>query len=913
MIHLIAFHRPIYRRILIQCILLFLLTPAIESQVLKGRITDKSGQPVQYATVYIQELKHGTTSNTKGDYEIKLPAGKYMVLFQSLGYEPYITNVSISDSTLLRDIILYEQFYEIPEVKIVPSGEDPAYLIMRRAIGLAPYHLNQVSHYKAEVYLKGNLLIKRIPKLLQRSMRMSRSDESATISAGGKPDKASDIFKEGDSYLMESFNEIEFTAPNSYVQKVISFNSTFPEQGNEVSPMDYIQASFYQPVLADMAISPLSPQAFSHYNFRYLGSSLQGNYTVNKIEVTPKRKSQQLFTGTVYIIEELWCLQSVDLTNENLAGKIRVRELYIPVEENIWMPVSHQFDILLGILGIKADIGYSSSVRYLEVKPNNNLPRPAEIASGYAEKYTRPDTLITETRKKIEKILQKEEMTNRDMVRLANLMEKESETSIPDTAANKLEIKDNITRIIEKDAGKKDSTYWAEIRPVPLSEIELKSLRVSDSLKTTSGGIRETKTDTLSSGPQKNKGKFKRSFNNIVSGYTWSDTTGFRFTNGGLLDPGNLSFNTVDGFVYGIDFRISKSSKNQNTLSFYPDIKYAFSRKKIMWRVNVNYDIPGMKPARIFINTGSTSKDLNTSGGINPFLNTVSTLMFRRNYLKLYQSKYFILGFEKELTNGLKMEISASYEERLTLQNNTDFSIFRPSRAFTDNIPVNRYLEEGQNLINFADNRRHFDFGANITFTPNQKYRVFRGNKIPGGSDWPVFRLIWKHGMNLFPTFSESYRHFDVFRFEVSQEVDMSAFSEFKWRFRTGGFADSRGLPYYDFFHFNAQPLNVLLNDYSDAFMLPSIYSLSTPEMFGEIHLKYTSPYILLKFLPGLSNTLIRENLTLSLLKSRFYSNYTEIGYSLSEVFLIGEIGFYAGFNNLKYSNCGVKLILRLN
>ena len=94
---------------------------------------------------------------------------------------------------------------------------------------------------------------------------------------------------------MESYNEIEFTAPDKYVQKVISYNSTFPSEGNDISPMDFIQASFYQPVFADMAISPLSPQAFSHYNFKYLGASLQGNFVINKIQVIPKRKSQQLF------------------------------------------------------------------------------------------------------------------------------------------------------------------------------------------------------------------------------------------------------------------------------------------------------------------------------------------------------------------------------------------------------------------------------------------------------------------------------------------------------------------------------------------------------------------------------------------------------------------------------------------
>ena len=177
--------------------------------------------------------------------------------------------------------------------------------------------------------------------------------------------------KEGDSFLMESFNEIEFTAPDKYSQKVISFNSTFPEEGNEISPMDFIQASFYQPVLADMAISPLSPNAFSHYNFKYLGTSLQGNFTINKIEVIPKRKSQQLFSGTIYIIEDLWCLHSVDLTNENLIGRVRIQQLYIPVQEQIWMPVSHKFEINISIIGFKADAGYGGSVKYIEVKPNH--------------------------------------------------------------------------------------------------------------------------------------------------------------------------------------------------------------------------------------------------------------------------------------------------------------------------------------------------------------------------------------------------------------------------------------------------------------------------------------------------------------------------------------------------------------
>ena len=69
---------------------IFAATSVSHAQILKGRITSQSGDPIPYSTVYIQELKQGTTSNTKGDYEIRLPAGKYTVIYQSLGFEPVI-------------------------------------------------------------------------------------------------------------------------------------------------------------------------------------------------------------------------------------------------------------------------------------------------------------------------------------------------------------------------------------------------------------------------------------------------------------------------------------------------------------------------------------------------------------------------------------------------------------------------------------------------------------------------------------------------------------------------------------------------------------------------------------------------------------------------------------------------------
>lgn len=886
------------------------------SQILKGKITNQNGEPIQYATVYIQELKQGTTANTKGDYELRLPGGKYMVIYQSLGFEPIFADITMVDKPITKNIILPVQYYEIPEVRITASGEDPAYIIMRKVIGMAPYYLNNVNYYKAEVYLKGNLVINRIPKILQKTMKMEARNSTTSVSVGGKEQPAENMIKEGDSYLMESFNEMEFTAPDKYVQKVISFNSTFPEQGNEISPMDFIEASFYQPVIADIAISPLSPAAFSHYNFKYLGASLQGNYTINKIEVDPKRKSQQLFEGTIYIIEDLWCLHSVDLTNENLVGKVKIQQLYIPVQDDIWLPVSHKFDINIGIVGFKADAGYGSSVKYLNVKPNLALSKPKTISTDFTGKPSiigKTDTIpATKTKLQIEKLLEKDQLTNRDMVKLSKLMDKESKNSLPDSSKKSLEIKDNTTHIIEKDANKKDSAYWAQIRPIPLSEVELRSLRVSDSLKGQSV-LKQMKTDSTSVAPAKKKSKFISTTRNIFMGHTWADTSGFRFTHGGLIDVENLRFNSVDGFVYGLDFSLQKSWKKNKQLYIAPEILWAFSREEPIWRINTIYRLNTQKLDQIFLRTGVTSTDINNVAGINTFINSITSLLIKKNYLKLYESRYLTLGYMNEIVNGFRLELSANFEDRRVLTNSTNFSLLKRSTPYSDNIPVNSYLATGSNPINALRDMRHADFSAKVSYTPYQRYRMRNGRKIPAGSDWPTFTLTYQHGLNEFSELTDKIKQTDMLRFETGKKHEIGAFSEFTWRVRTGGYFDNRDLTFYDFFHVNSQPLPVLINNYEDAFMLPAYYSLSTPEFYGEAHVKYTTPYFLIKLLPGISNTLMRENLSLSYLGSRYHKNYTELGYSISEVLFLGEIGVYVGFEDLKYKSVGAKLVFKFN
>ncbi len=56
-------------------IIMLVLVPlsGINAQVLRGTVTDTRGVPLAYASVYIAELRQGTTTNRDGLYELTIP------------------------------------------------------------------------------------------------------------------------------------------------------------------------------------------------------------------------------------------------------------------------------------------------------------------------------------------------------------------------------------------------------------------------------------------------------------------------------------------------------------------------------------------------------------------------------------------------------------------------------------------------------------------------------------------------------------------------------------------------------------------------------------------------------------------------------------------------------------------------
>ena len=78
------------------------------SAQLRGVVTDMEGEPLPFATIYIEGTTQGTVTNAEGLYELELEAGEYRVVYTYVGYQDVDTLVRMSTDPLTLDIRLPE-------------------------------------------------------------------------------------------------------------------------------------------------------------------------------------------------------------------------------------------------------------------------------------------------------------------------------------------------------------------------------------------------------------------------------------------------------------------------------------------------------------------------------------------------------------------------------------------------------------------------------------------------------------------------------------------------------------------------------------------------------------------------------------------------------------------------------------
>lgn len=835
-------------------VLCCLLPMHLFAQLLTGKITDVSGEAIPNATLYIREVALGITADDNGEFQASLKKGSYTCDFSSLGYERKTLPLTIDKAETHLSVAMEKKVYALKEVIISANREDPAYAIMRKAIGMAPFYLHQIEKYESSIYVKGSVKVEKIPRLM-------------TFGSNGK--KLKNLTNK--LFLIESQNEVSFTSPNRYEQKVLAFSSTLPADIDAGQVMSVMTANIYDPN-AFGRISPLAPGAFSYYKFALEGISMEGEHMINKIRVQPKKNNPKLVSGWLYIIENSWNVQSADLSATELGVTIRFTATYNEVKPSAFLPTAYDIDMKVDAMGVKATGKYYSSVQYKTVE----LSGATQAASPKSQEQL--NTLAA-----------KEELSNREAYKMAKLMKETTEPEETKKERESLEINPgnaNIKVTVDTLAGTRDSIYWETIRKQPLKKDEIVSYQVRDSLK--------TKMETLRSKDSLQNRTPAYWIGKLVTGESFPLNKKVQFGYSGLLKA-CPQYNFVDGFWLGQQFTLHTSFTESRALTISPSLYYTTAGKSINWQIDGSYQYAPMRRGNVSLSGGQTTADYNGESGTLLAINSIASLFFGENPVKFYKKKFVALSNTVELANGLPLTTGISYEKRNALHN-------RQSYNFFGNTPSSN-LPNGQ-LMPMPDNSA-MKVKIRLAYTPQYHYWKHRGKKMYIYSDYPTFSIQYEAGIS---TGSKESASFNKLEGNISQTIKISEFDRIGYTVNGGKFLSNKRVYFPDFKHFNTNELFITGSSLDNSFCLFDNYIYSTDKQWLQAHLNYMSDYLLFKRLPFLQKYMFNEALHARTLWIPGKS-YSEFGYSVG-FSNIARIGVFVGLEKGKYDAVGFTISL---
>ena len=860
--------------ILITAFVLFFASSPIYAQTgIKGHIKDAKGKPLAYATLYIKELKTGTVANENGYFEFATHTGEYQIDFRCLGYQSVSKQITVQQTYATIDIRLNEQMIELKTVNIVASSEDPAYSIMRKAVAASYYYRMIVKSYDADIYIKGSGEIK-VPRIVYK---LAKSEGIDTV-----------------EYITnESYNHIRYEYPNKYEQHVISARDN--SNDSSVSMVNnFINASIYEPDFGG-TVSPLSPSAFSFYRFKLLNTFNDKGTEIYKISVIPRSKGSNVFSGDIYIVDKLWCVYNFNLKTHIQGFEFIINQMFAAVNDKTWVPINQQYNIKGSFFGVRVSWKYLASLSNYQLEINDSLE--FDKLTLVDEKTERDYAKALEEERKLKKLnpksltdtlsaqKQQDKFTLSDFKRTMKAYEKEAKKKVKEP-----EVVSDFSIKIDSMAFKKNSQFWDSIRPIPLTTSEKKpSFEVkNDSIKASK------KSDTASSAI------FGKTLGGIIFGKMF-----FINKRLSLYYPSpliNFNFNTVEGFNLNIPIELRYTINRDASLKIVPEIRYGFSNKafsaagSFYYYFTKNY----YKKTYIKLQGGRKIQQFNKEEGIFPFFNTITTLLGRKNYMKIYQNDVAEIEFKTFLSDNIRIKTTIGWAERSPLFNQSNFSwIKSKDRPYTPNNPYN--IEDSLTMFPV---HQAFTVAFKLDYHPIVKYRKVNGKKEPMLDLFPIISLEYNGG---FKDILGS--DVDFHRLEASIQHQIEGYRRtlgFK-AFAGNTFAENQ-LYFTDYKHFNGSKIAVDFTNPMNSYRLLDYYTYSTQGAYWGLHANLSMKKFLLTQLFWLNITGVRESISFNYLKTEYSPHYFEIGYGLENLLKIFKIEAFTSFDNKQYKEFGIKL-----
>lgn len=854
---------------------------------IRGYVKDKHGEPLAFATVYVENRKSGTATNEDGYYFLVLSPGTYQIRYQYLGYNTQIKTVKIGTSQDMVNVTLEEEPIELQTIQVSENREDPAYTIMRRAIGKASYHAQQLDEYWVTSYIKGSGRLKKVPGLFKKPLEKAMREEGIDTST---------------AFVTESINEIHYKRPDEWDERVISVRTVGDD--NNTSPNSFINSSFYLPKV-NGALSPLSPQAFAYYKFEYLGFFTDHDQTINKIRVVPRSPGDQVFDGIIYIVDQLWNIHSLDLFTYFWGIKFNINQVYTPVEDLVWMPLNQIFDVSGSFFGFSFEYKYFANMKSYRLKINPDLPAPDLIVLDDKLEKEKAKQADAEIKKRpdqppAEWLGDGQEISHKQLRKMVKEYEKaELQESRTDTLDEVTSIRNTV---IDSNAYKQDSLYWETVRPVPLTDYELKGYHRMDSISRVQADIKSNKNkDTLtinlgseSSVEHKKNSGSKFAWNDLIEGGSYRAGKSWYY---GFESPlTNVHFNTVEGVHATLPFYLRRAKKS---FSFRSSLQYAWARHRLNAWGEINWG--RKKSGQWRLEGGRRTRQYLESGSIHPIINDFFTLFTERNHLKLFEKTYFRAGWAKRFNDRWMMSVGLENARHYGLENNSTYNLVnRENLVYSSNFPHNE--EVGSTRFK---NYQVTLLDWNLEARPWLKYQIRNQKKEIRDNSSPTIGLNFRVALPVLASDDTRFQQVDAY-FKHTMNVGVRGI--FSTHVNAGLFLNPEQVAFPLFKHFPGNQIFFTDMDPVKSYRILDYYRFSTSRQYLSWFTNYQFRKFLITRFPMVRLTGMRENVFINGLETPDSRHYLEVGYGLNYILRIFRVEVATAFLDGRHYDWGLRI-----
>lgn len=750
----------------------------------------------------------------------------------------YELNLRAGNYTLIFQYVGYKtKNIEIPvsdEPQLIDIVLEPEFLTLEEVVVEASdkdpaYAIIRQAQRKRRFYLKEEVKSYQCKVYVKGLQRL---DEKPKRIMGIKVDVDTGIV-----YFSESLSKLSYKAPNKYNETIVASKVSGDNRGFSFNQASDAWLNLYENISGKEInerglVSPIASNALLFYRYRLVGVFYENGLLINKIKLIPKRKFAPAYSGFVYIVEDTWRIHSVDLTLDKgvieFVDGVSIKQNYAPISKD----------------SITVWLPLSQKIKF-------NIKAFGFKGNGYF--------LFSYSDFKVEPNFPKKHF-KADMI-----------TVLP-------------------ESNKKDSIFWKEVRPIPLTQIEVKDYRDKDSIRI----IKESPAYKDSVDTQRNK----ISIGEILwAGYTYRKSAKKKTFS---FQPifSTFQYNTVEGLVTDLTLNYRKRYEDRRSFSISPTLRYGFSNEKFHAKLRAVYNFKPISSAYIAIEGGQYIQQLSRTNSITPFVNTVYTLFDEQNFMKLYQKAYGKVQFGGRVMNGLRLYSTIEYAERTPLENTSDYR-FREvrDRVFTSNTP---FIDENTSIEFGINQAMTFGLVALINF--GQKYAVYPNRKFVMESKYPTIRINYRKGLNILG----SDVNYDFLTLGLSDNISLGSLGTSSFSAEFGTFLNKEQMTFVDFRHFLGNQ-TIFIREGLGSFQLLDYYQYSTNDDYIKGHFTHHFNGALWNNLPLLKKLRWQIVASANYLYTERSNHYLELSAGIEHIFKILRVDFVTALQEGQRFNTGFR------